>query len=88
LQKEPATALPIVWHGLVQGQSAAPRSSRTNQHAHQRFSVATGLAWTPLGGDILFVDATRIPAATSLILTVKLGEVMGRKARRAAPGHW
>ena len=43
--------------------------------------VATGLAWTPVGGDILFVEATRIPGAGKLILTGQLGEVMKESAQ-------
>jgi ATP-dependent Lon protease len=38
--------------------------------------VATGLAWTPVGGDILFIEATRIPGGGRLILTGQLGDVM------------
>jgi len=45
--------------------------------------VATGLAWTPVGGDILFVEATRIPGDGRLILTGQLGEVMRESAQAA-----
>jgi ATP-dependent Lon protease len=45
--------------------------------------VATGLAWTPVGGDILFVEATRIPGNGRLILTGQLGEVMRESAQAA-----
>ncbi|MBM4445343.1 MAG: endopeptidase La [Chloroflexi bacterium] len=45
--------------------------------------VATGLAWTQAGGDILFVEATPISGKGSLILTGKLGEVMQESARAA-----
>jgi ATP-dependent Lon protease len=45
--------------------------------------VATGLAWTPVGGDILFVEATRIPGRGKLILTGQLGEVMKESAQAA-----
>ena len=45
--------------------------------------VATGLAWTPVGGDILFVEATRIPGRGKLILTGQLGEVMRESAQAA-----
>jgi ATP-dependent Lon protease len=45
--------------------------------------VATGLAWTPVGGDILFVEATRIPGSGKLILTGQLGEVMRESAQAA-----
>ncbi len=45
--------------------------------------VATGLAWTPVGGDILFIEATRIPGSGKLILTGQLGEVMRESAQAA-----
>jgi ATP-dependent Lon protease len=45
--------------------------------------VATGLAWTPVGGDILFVEAARMPGAGKLILTGQLGEVMKESAQAA-----
>ena len=45
--------------------------------------VATGLAWTPFGGDILFVEATRMPGDGKLILTGQLGDVMKESAQAA-----
>ncbi len=45
--------------------------------------VATGLAWTPVGGDILFIEATCIPGKGDLILTGQLGDVMKESARAA-----
>ncbi|MGB8276926.1 MAG: endopeptidase La [Methylovirgula sp.] len=45
--------------------------------------VATGLAWTPVGGDILFIEATRTPGNGRLILTGQLGEVMRESAQAA-----
>src|SRR5438128_2708881 len=45
--------------------------------------VATGLAWTPTGGDILFIEATRVPGSGKLILTGQLGEVMRESAQAA-----
>lgn len=45
--------------------------------------VATGLAWTPVGGDILFIEATRTPGRGNLILTGQLGEVMRESAQAA-----
>jgi ATP-dependent Lon protease len=45
--------------------------------------VATGLAWTPVGGDILFIEATRIPGKGALILTGQLGDVMRESAQAA-----
>jgi ATP-dependent Lon protease len=45
--------------------------------------VATGLAWTPAGGDILFIEATRVPGSGRLLLTGQLGEVMKESAQAA-----
>ncbi|HSJ97740.1 MAG TPA: S16 family serine protease, partial [Myxococcota bacterium] len=45
--------------------------------------VATGLAWTPVGGDILFVEAARTPGTGKLILTGQLGDVMKESAQAA-----
>ncbi len=43
--------------------------------------IATGLAWTPVGGEILFVEATRMPGKGRLILTGSLGDVMKESAQ-------
>jgi ATP-dependent Lon protease len=45
--------------------------------------IATGLGWTPVGGEILFVEATRMPGKGALILTGSLGEVMKESAQTA-----
>ncbi|GAK59785.1 lon protease [Candidatus Vecturithrix granuli] len=45
--------------------------------------VATGLAWTPTGGDIIFVEATIMPGQKTLTLTGQLGEVMKESAQAA-----
>jgi len=45
--------------------------------------VATGLAWTPVGGDILFIEAARTPGSGRLILTGQLGDVMKESAQAA-----
>jgi ATP-dependent Lon protease len=45
--------------------------------------VATGLAWTPVGGDILFIEATRVPGKGGMILTGQLGDVMRESVQAA-----
>jgi ATP-dependent Lon protease len=45
--------------------------------------VATGLAWTAVGGDILFIEATRMPGKSTLTLTGQLGDVMKESAQTA-----
>jgi ATP-dependent Lon protease len=60
--------------------------SRFENEVAQRTSVpgvATGLAWTPVGGDILFVESARMPGSGKLILTGQLGDVMKESAQAA-----
>jgi ATP-dependent Lon protease len=45
--------------------------------------VATGLAWTPVGGDVLFIEATAMPGTGKLTLTGQLGDVMKESAQAA-----
>lgn len=45
--------------------------------------VATGMAWTPNGGEIIFVEATKMPGRNNLLLTGQLGEVMKESAQAA-----
>jgi ATP-dependent Lon protease len=45
--------------------------------------VATGLAWTPVGGDILFVETSRMPGKGTLLTTGQLGDVMQESAKAA-----
>jgi len=60
--------------------------SRFENEVAQRTAVpgvATGLAWTPVGGDILFVESARMPGHGKLILTGQLGDVMKESAQAA-----
>src|SRR6185295_4750894 len=45
--------------------------------------IALGLAWTPVGGEILFIEATRMPGSGKLMLTGSLGDVMKESAQTA-----
>jgi ATP-dependent Lon protease len=49
----------------------------------KEYGIATGLAWTPVGGEILFIEATRMPGKGALLLTGSLGEVMKESAQTA-----
>ncbi len=53
-------------------------AERISQHG-----IAIGLAWTPVGGEILFIEATRMPGKGQLILTGSLGDVMKESAQTA-----
>ena len=50
--------------------------------------VATGLAWTEAGGDVLYVEATLLPGGTGLTLTGQLGEVMQESVKAAQSYVW
>ena len=47
------------------------------------YGIATGMAWTPFGGDVLFIEATRMRGRGNLLLTGSLGEVMKESAQTA-----
>ena len=77
---EPLTVTPDVVTELL----GAPRFLEEEIHERTREpGVAIGLAWTPAGGDVLFVEASRMPGTGSLTLTGQLGEVMKESARAA-----
>jgi ATP-dependent Lon protease len=81
---EGETAKVKVTPDLVHQLLGAPRfveeeiENRTRQPG-----VATGMAWTPVGGDVLFVEASRMAGTGSLTLTGQLGDVMKESARAA-----
>ncbi len=61
-----------------------PRRVFAEQRRRTRVpGVATGLAWTPTGGDVLFIEATAMPGSGQLTITGQLGEVMKESARAA-----
>ena len=61
----------------------APRFQKTAADHTDRIGVATGLAWTSTGGDILPIEVTIMPGSEKLLLTGKLGEVMKESAQAA-----
>ncbi|MET0558061.1 MAG: endopeptidase La [Solirubrobacterales bacterium] len=80
----------------VSGKKARELLGRRRVFAEQRrrtkvAGVATGLAWTPVGGDVLFIEATAMPGSGKLTITGQLGEVMKESAQAALSwirGHW
>jgi ATP-dependent Lon protease len=61
-------------------------SKKFENETAQRTSVpgvATGLAWTPVGGDILFIETSKVPGSGKLIITGQLGDVMKESAQAA-----
>ncbi len=61
----------------------AERFANETAESIKEFGIATGLGWTPVGGEILFIEATRMPGKGSLLLTGSLGEVMKESAQTA-----
>jgi ATP-dependent Lon protease len=80
----------------VSGKKARELLGRRRVFAEQRRrtkvpGVATGLAWTPTGGDVLFIEATAMPGSGNLTITGQLGDVMKESAQAALSwvrGHW
>ena len=60
-----------------------PRFFLEEAERFTRPGIATGLAWTPVGGDLLFIEATRMPGKGNMILSGRLGEVMKESAGAA-----
>ncbi|HEX2390130.1 MAG TPA: endopeptidase La, partial [Casimicrobiaceae bacterium] len=97
LEREIGNVLRSVAVRIAEGTSAQTRIDAADLHAilgARKFEaevamrsgipgVATGLAWTPVGGDILFVEAARMPGNGKLILTGQLGDVMKESAQAA-----
>jgi len=76
---EPTTVTPDLVHDLLGPERYFSEiAERTSEPG-----VATGLVWTPMGGDIIFIEATKMPGKKSLTLTGHLGEVMKESAQAA-----
>src|SRR5258706_13078371 len=61
----------------------AARFANETAETIKEYGIATGLGWTPVGGEILFIEATRMPGRGNLLLTGSLGEVMKESAQTA-----
>ncbi|MEY4385409.1 MAG: hypothetical protein RLY20_692 [Verrucomicrobiota bacterium] len=61
----------------------APKFVSESAESIKEVGIATGLAWTPVGGEILFIEATRMPGKGGLMLTGSLGDVMKESAQTA-----
>jgi ATP-dependent Lon protease len=77
-----AATLKLDASGLRNYLGYAPFVSETAEKITE-CGIATGLAWTPVGGDILFIEATRMSGRGNLLLTGSLGEVMKESAQTA-----
>jgi ATP-dependent Lon protease len=72
-----------VGEGELEGYLGPRKFRETPHEAPARAGIATGLAWTPMGGDVLYVEASELPGSGQLLLTGQLGDVMKESARAA-----
>jgi ATP-dependent Lon protease len=97
LEREIGTICRKVARRMAEGHTGAVRVSTKNLHEflgapkiipedvlkRDQIGVATGLAWTTAGGDVLFIEALRMKGKGNLVLTGQLGEVMRESAQAA-----
>ncbi len=72
----------------VKGYLGAPRFYPEEARNDLPAGVATGMAWTEMGGEVLFIEATMLPGGSGLTLTGQLGEVMKESAMAARSYLW
>ncbi|HCA57046.1 MAG TPA: endopeptidase La, partial [Blastocatellia bacterium] len=66
----------------------APRFHPESARSEMPAGVATGMAWTEMGGEVLFIEATALPGGSGLTLTGQLGDVMKESAQAARSYLW
>ncbi len=72
----------------VKGYLGPPRFFPEEARKELPAGVATGMAWTEMGGEVLFIEATALPGGSGLTLTGQLGEVMKESAQAARSYLW
>ncbi len=72
----------------VKGYLGAPRFYPEKARDELPAGVATGMAWTEMGGEVLFIEATLLPGGSGLTLTGQLGEVMKESVQAARSYLW
>ncbi|HMQ03278.1 MAG TPA: endopeptidase La [Pyrinomonadaceae bacterium] len=72
----------------VKGYLGPPRFFPEEARKELPAGVATGMAWTEMGGEVLFIEATSLPGGSGLTLTGQLGEVMKESAQAARSYLW
>jgi ATP-dependent Lon protease len=65
-----------------------PKVHREEARKELPAGVATGMAWTEMGGEVLFIEATQLPGGSGLMLTGQLGDVMKESAQAARSYLW
>ena len=83
-ERQPATIQTDILGEWLGSERFMPEEARKNLPP----GVATGLAWTPTGGDVLYIETTLLPGSHELTLTGQLGEVMQESARAARSYLW
>jgi ATP-dependent Lon protease len=83
-ERQPVTIQPDILGEWLGSERFMPEEARKNLPP----GVATGLAWTPTGGDVLYVETTLLPGSHELTLTGQLGDVMQESARAARSYLW
>ncbi|MFA4911240.1 MAG: endopeptidase La, partial [Desulfobacteria bacterium] len=78
-KKEPTTVSPDNLYDFLGTEKVFPETAMRTSHP----GVATGLAWTEAGGEVLFVEASKMPGKKGLSLTGNMGEVMQESAKAA-----
>ena len=85
MQKGKSEQVEVITHEKVQELLGRPQFF-SDEEITQRTSipgVATGLAWTSVGGDVLFIEATRMPGSKGFQITGSVGNVMQESAHAA-----
>lgn len=72
----------------IKGYLGAPKFYPEEARKELPAGVATGMAWTEMGGEVLFIEATLLPGGSGLTITGQLGEVMQESARAARSYLW
>ncbi len=83
-ERKPVTIQPALLSEWLGSERFMPEEARK----HLPPGVATGLAWTPAGGDVLYIETTLLPGSHELTLTGQLGDVMQESARAARSYLW
>jgi ATP-dependent Lon protease len=83
VSNEPAGKPLVMTPESLKGYLGAAKFMNETAETIKECGIATGLAWTPVGGEILFIEATRMPGKGNLLLTGSLGDVMKESAQTA-----
>ncbi|PYS99819.1 MAG: endopeptidase La [Acidobacteria bacterium] len=87
-QGESTSAKYVITAKEVKEYLGAPRFYPESAREELPAGVATGMAWTEMGGEVLFIEATLLPGGGGLTLTGQLGEVMKESAQAARSYLW